>query len=175
MTQVINFAQLLRPVGQMLEPLKLESFSLKIDDSGVYVSGRKREERPTSPVPEVSLRVVWQALRRKQPEPASEAQPSSGVLELRYAQDDIERMDTEEQSKRTGAGGTPEAHTLSQILRAVGGYVDQKGGRLLEVRKAEDEVTIEYESALRKKMTEQFTVASLYDYWVKMYLRRKKS
>jgi hypothetical protein len=175
MTQVINFAQLLRPVGQMLEPLKLESFSLKIDDSGVYVSGRKREERPTSHVPEVSLRVVWQALRRKQPEPANEAQPSSGVLELRYTQDDIERTDTEEQSKRAGASGTPEAHTLSQILRAVGGYVDQKGGRLLEVRKAGDEVTIEYESALRKKMTEQFTVASLYDYWVKMYLRRKKS
>jgi len=175
MTQVINFAQLLRPVGQMLEPLKLESFSLKIDDSGVHVSGRKREERPPSSVAEVSLRVVWQALRRKQPEPAREAQPSSGVLELRYTQDDIDRMDTEEQSKRAGAGGTPEAHTLSQILRAVGGYVDQKGGRLLEVRKAGEEVTIEYESALRKTMTEQFTVASLYDYWVKMYLRRKKS
>jgi len=175
MSQVINFAQLLRPVGQMLEPLKLESFTLKIDDSGVYVSGRKREERPPSPVPEVSLRVVWQALRRKPPEPASEPQPSSGLLELRYTVDDIERMDNEEQSKRKNAGSTPEAHALSQILRAVGGYVDQKGGRLLEFRKAADEVTIEYESALRKKMTEQFTVASLYDYWVKMYLRRKKS
>lgn len=175
MTPVINFAQLLRPVGQMLEPLKLESFSLKITDSGVYVSGRRRDEPSPPLVPEVSLRVVWQALRRKQPEAAAEPRPSSGVLELRYTQDDIERMDSEEQSKRTGAGGTPEAHTLSQILRAVGGYVDQKGGSLLEVRKAEDEVTIEYESALRKKMTEQFTVASLYDYWVKMYLRRKKS
>jgi hypothetical protein len=175
MAQVINFAQLLRPVGQMLEPLKLESFSLKIDDSGVYVSGRKRAERPPSPVPEVSLRVVWQALRRKPPDPASEAQPSSGLLELRYTVGDIERRDDEEQSKRKDAGGTPEAHALPQILRAVGGYVDQKGGRLLEVRKAADDLTIEYESALRKKMTEQFTVASLYDYWVKMYLRRKKS
>jgi hypothetical protein len=84
-------------------------------------------------------------------------------------------MDREEQSKRKEAGGTPEAHALSQLLRAAGGYVDQKGGKLLEVRKANDEVTIEYESALRKKMTEQFTVSALYDYWVKMYLRRKKS
>jgi hypothetical protein len=26
----------------------------------------------------------------------------------------------------------------------------------------------------KKKLTEQFTVASLYDYWVKMYMRRKE-
>jgi hypothetical protein len=176
MTQVINFAQLLRPVGQMLEPLKLESFSLKIDDGGVYLSGRKREERRLPPpIPEVSLRVVWQALRRKAPEPASQTQPSSDLLDVRYTVDEIERRDIEERSQRKDPGGTPEAHALSQILRAVGGYVDQKGGRLLEVRKAAGEVTIEYESALRKKMTEQFTVASLYDYWVRMYLRRKKS
>jgi hypothetical protein len=56
----------------------------------------------------------------------------------------------------------------------VGGYVDQKGGRLLRVTKAKEDITIEYESALRKPMTERFTVASLYDFWVKMYLRRKQ-
>lgn len=175
MANVINFAQLLRPVGQMLEPLNLESFSLKIADSGVQVSGKKSAQQPPPRAPEVSLRVVWQALRRKEPEPAREPQPSSGLLELRYTAEDITRMDREEQSKRKEAGGTPEAHALSQLLRAAGGYVDQKGGKLLEVRKTNDEVTIEYESALRKKMTEQFTVSALYDYWVKMYLRRKKS
>jgi hypothetical protein len=84
-------------------------------------------------------------------------------------------MDAAERAKRTAAGSTPEAHKLSQILRAAGGYVDQKGGRLLEVRKSFDDITIEYESALKKKMTEKFTVAGLYDFWVKMYLRRKKT
>lgn len=175
MSRVINFAQLLRPVGQMLEPLKLESFTLKIDDSGIYVSGRKRDEPQSPPAQEVSLRVVWQALRRKSPESTSQPQPSSGLLELRYSPDDIDRMDIAEQSKRRGGGAIPEAHALPQLLRALGGYVDQKGGRLLEVKKIGDEVTLEYETALRKRMTEQFTVASLYDYWVKMYLRRKKS
>jgi hypothetical protein len=171
----INFSQLLRPVGQMLEPVKLESFTLKIDDVSVYVSGRKQEESKPPPVRDVSLRVVWQALRRKRTEPAAELQPSSGIIELRYTPEDIERMDAQGKSNRMGGSGTPEAHTLSQLLRAVGGYVDQKGGRLLEIKKINDEITVEYESALRKKLTETFTVAGLYDYWVKMYLRRKKS
>jgi hypothetical protein len=168
----LSFSQLLRPVGQMLEPLKIESFSLKIEDGGVHVRAQKREERQP-PTHEVSLRVVWQTFRRQKPQPVKQPEGPSGVLELHYTRDDIERIDAEEQAKRKGTGGTPEAHALSQIFRAVGAYVDQKGGRLLEFRKVNDEITIEYESALKKKLTEQFTVASLYDYWVKLYKRRR--
>jgi hypothetical protein len=170
----VTFSQLLRPVGQMLEPLQIESFSLKIEDSGgVHVSAQKREERRPPPAPEVSLRVVWQTFRRHKPEPVKEPESPSGVLELHYTRDDIARIDAEEQARRKGTGGTPEAHALSQIFRAVGAYVDQKSGKLLAFSKANDEITIEYESALKKKLTEQFTVASLYDYWVKMYKRRR--
>ena len=82
-------------------------------------------------------------------------------------------MDSEGQKKRTGEPGSPEAHTLSQILRAVGAFVDQKQGNLSSVTKDGQDITIEYESALKRSMTEKFTVASLYDYWVKMYLRRR--
>ena len=156
-----------------MEPMQLESFSLRIEAEGIAVRAEKRQEKQTAP-PEVSLRVVWQAIRRKKTEPVSEPQPMSGVLELHYSSDEITRADTEGQSRRNAAGGTPEAHTLSQILRAVGGYVDQKGGRLVGVTKGHDEITIEYDSALNKKMIEQFTVATLYDYWVKMYMRRKQ-
>jgi hypothetical protein len=173
MSLELNFSQLLRPVGQMLEPLQIESFSLKVEDSGgVHVSAQKREERRPS-TPEVSLRVVWQTFRRHKPEPVKEPESPSGVLELHYTRDDIARMDAEEQSKRKGTGGAPEAHALSQIFRAVGAYVDQKRGKLLAFSKANDEIIIEYESALKKKLREQFTVASLYDYWVKMYKRRR--
>jgi hypothetical protein len=173
MPEVFSYAQLLRPVGQILEPMQMETFSLRIESGGVAVHGERREVKQTAAPQEVSLRVVWQSLRRKKTEPVSEPQPSHGVLELHYTADDIVRADTEGQAQRKSAAGTPEAHTLSQILRAVGGYVDQKGGRLTGVTKGREEVTIEYDSALNKKMIEQFTVASLYDYWVKMYMRRK--
>jgi hypothetical protein len=166
----LNFSQILRPVGQMLEPLQIESLSLRVDEGGVSVRAQKRET-PAPPAGEVSLRVTWQLFRRKKPEP--EAQPSSGTLELRYTQDDIARMDTEGQTKRKGGGGSPEAHTLSQILRAVGAFVDQKQGRLLGVTIEGQDIAIEYDSALKRTLVEKFTVASLYDYWVKMYLRRR--
>jgi len=83
-------------------------------------------------------------------------------------------METEGQSRRQGAGGRPEAHALSQVLRAVGAFVDQKQGRLTSVKMASQDITIEYESALKQNVTEKFTVATLYDYWVKMYLKRRQ-
>lgn len=168
-----NFSRLLRPVGQMLEPLHIDSFSLKIEETGVSVHAKKREE-PQQQAPNVSVRISWQMFRRKTAEPPAEPQPSSGALEIHYTHDDIARMDTEGQTKRKGVGASPEAHDLSQILRAVGAFVDQKQGRLLGVTKDAQDITIEYESALKRNLTEKFTIASLYDYWVKMYLRRRQ-
>lgn len=169
----LNFAQILRPVGQILEPLQLESFSLKIEEGGVSVQAQKREQR-VQPAAEISLRVTWQLFRRKKTAAAAEPQPSSGVLELHYTREDIARMESEGQSRRQAAGGQPEAHALSQILRAVGAFVDQKQGRLTSIKMAGQDITIEYESALRQNLTEKFTVATLYDYWVKMYLKRRQ-
>jgi hypothetical protein len=173
MSQVSNYAQLLRPVGQVLEALKVESFSLTIESTGVHVIAQKKAEKQ-SPAPELSLRGAWQSLRGQKAEPVRQPEATSGVLELHYSQSDIERIDTEERSMRTGKGVSSEAHALPEVLRAVGGYVDQKGGQVLAVKKEKQDVTIEYESALRKNIIEQFTLASLYDYWVKMYMRRKQ-
>jgi hypothetical protein len=166
-----SFSQLLRPVGQMLESLQIESFSLKVEDQGVAVFA-ERPETPT-PAPNLSLKVSWQIFRRKKAEPEPEPQPSSGSLELHYSHEDIARVDSEGQTRRSGKAGSPEAHTLSQILRAVGAFVDQKQGRLLGVTKDGHDLSIEYESVFKRASIEKFTVASLYDYWVKMYLRRR--
>jgi hypothetical protein len=156
----------------MLEPLQIDSFSLQVEDRGIAVYAKK-QERPRVPAPDVSLKVSWQIFRRKTAEPAQEPQPSSGTLEIHYTHEDIARMDSEGQSKRSAMAGSPEAHKLSQILRAVGAFVDQKQGHLLSVIKDGQDISVEYESALKRNMTEKFTVASLYDYWVKMYLRRR--
>jgi len=171
MSSDFSFSQLLRPVGQMLEPLQIESFSLKVQEGGVAVYAEKHET--PQPAPNVSLKVSWQIFRRKKNEPERDPQPSSGTLEIHYTHEDIARMDTEGQSKRTGAPGSPEAHSLSQILRAVGAFVDQRQGKLLGVTKEGQDISIEYESALKHDLVEKFTIASLYDYWVKMYLRRR--
>jgi len=174
MAQGFSLSQLLRPVGQMLEPLNLESFALRVDSEMVSVQAQKRVERQPPPSQEMSLRVVWQALRQKKPEPQEEPKPTSGVVELNYTRDEIARIDNEGKSKRKETGGRPDAHALSQILRAVGAYVDQKQGKFISVTKDGQELRIEYESLSKQPMTESFTVSSLYDFWIKMYLRRRE-
>jgi len=174
MAQEFNLSQLLRPVGQMLETLNLESFSLRVDSEKVSIQGQKRVERQAPPAPEMSLRVVWQALRQKKPEPQEAAKPTSGVIELNYTRDEIARIDDEGKLKRKETGGRPDAHALSQILRAVGAYVDQKQGKFISVTKDDQELRIEYESLSKQPMIESFTVSSLYDFWIKMYLRRRE-
>jgi hypothetical protein len=164
---------MLRPVGQMLEPLQIDSFSLHVEESGVSVHAQKPEERPAEPSG-VSLRVSWQIFRRKKAVPDEAPQPTSGLLELHYGYDEIARMDEEAQMRRQGSGRSSDARTLSQILRAIGAFVDQKQGRLLSVTKEGQDISIAYESALKRPMTEKFTVASLYDFWVKLYLRRRE-
>jgi hypothetical protein len=173
MPPAFNFSQLLRPIGQMLEPLQIDSFSLNVEESGVSVHAQKRDDPPAQPEG-ISLRVSWQIFRKKKPVPDQTPQPTSGLLELHYSYDEIARMDKEAQTRRQGARGSSEAHTLSQILRAIGAFVDQKQGRLLSVTKDGQDISIEYESALKRNLTEKFTVASLYDFWVKMYLRRRE-
>jgi hypothetical protein len=170
----VNCAQWLRPVGQLLEPLGVESFALQVERDGVAIRAGKPIARQAPPPQEVSLRAVWQALRGQKSEPKREPQPRWETVELHYTHDDIARMDSEAKSRRSAAGNRAEAHALAQILRAVGAFVDQKQGRLIGVTKEGQEIAIEYESAMRQNLREKFTVASLYDYWVKMYLRRRE-
>lgn len=174
MAEHSNYAQLLRPIGQMLEGLGVESFTLKVDGDDFLVRGRKREE-PLTPMPEKPLQVVWRLLRRKAPEPEKTPAPTSNVVELRYTREEVARMDSAGQSRRSGPGASPEPHAVSQILRAVGAFIDQKEGQLLGVSKEEQNITVEYRSSLNANVSQEFTIASLYDFWVRMYLRRKRA
>jgi hypothetical protein len=173
MAEATFYSQILRPVGQMLESLGVESFALQLEGDEVLVKGQKKLAPSRPPAPEVSLKVVWQMLRGKQAEQSPAPRPTSGAVELRYNRDDISRTEAEGRNRRKAAGGGPEPHSLSQILRAVGAFVDEKSGRLLAVKKDGLEITFEYESTLGRNMSEKFSVASLYDYWVKMYLKRR--
>lgn len=173
MAQEFSLSQLLRPVGQMLEPMSVDSFALRVESGGVKVRAQKRAEPKATPPPELSLRVVWQSLRGKKAEPQDEPKPSSGLVELSYTHEDIARIDSEGRAKRKETGGKPDAHAISQVLRAIGAYVDQKQGQLLSVTKDGQELKVEYNSLSKQTITENFTVSSLYDFWIKMYLRRR--
>jgi hypothetical protein len=142
----------------------MESFSLTMEGDTVVVHGRKHRDQT---VGDLSPRGFWQLLRSNRTADVDKWE----VVELRYTPEQLIHMDDEGRSKR-GNLGSPDAHSASQIVRAVGAYVDQKQARLMSVRKDEEKIEIEYESPLRGKVTDDFTVATLYEYWVRMYLKR---
>jgi hypothetical protein len=142
----------------------MESFSLTMEGDTVIVRGRKYRNQA---VDNLSQRGFWQLFRSNR---AAEVDQWESV-ELRYTPEQLSHMDDEGRSKR-GNLGSPDAHSASQIIRAVGAFVDQKQARLMSVRKDKEEIEIEYESPLKGRVTENFTVATLYEYWVRMYLKR---
>ncbi len=142
----------------------MESFSLTMEGDTVIVRGRKRKDQA---VDNLSRRGFWQLLRSNRTAEVDEWES----VELRYTPEQLSHMDDEGRSKR-GNLGSPDAHSASQIVRAVGALVDQKEARLMSVRKNEEKIEIEYESPLKGRVNEGFTVATLYEYWVKMYLKR---
>ena len=146
---------------------------MTIASTGVHVIAQKKAEKQSAE-PELSLRVAWQSFADKRPSwPAGpRLLPGRWSCIIRNPTSNVSIQRSSRSAKARVLSS--EAHSLPEILRAVGGYVDQKGGQVLAVKKENQDVTIEYQSALKKKIVEQFTVASLYDYWVKMYMRRKQ-
>ncbi len=165
----ITYAQLLRPVGQARESQRIETFTVTIEGEDVLVEGRKRTELQRESTP---LGGFWQIFRGGSKEPALAEQPAWESVVKRYTPADLQAMEEAAQIKRGTGSGTPDAHSPSQILRAVGNFVDQKQGRLLSLSKEDQNIAIEYESASKRTVSEKFTVSSLYDYWVRMYLKR---
>ena len=166
-----NYSQLLRSIGQVLESLGVQSFVVTVEGDDFSVRGRKPH-----PGQEKSLRAIWRLLSGANSSSSGKVIPSSGEIELRYTAEDIARMDAEGRKRRkvNAPGEAPESYSTAQVLRSCGAFVDLKQGRILAVKKEDQNIAIDYESAQGEKTSHQFTVASLYDFYVKMYLKRKK-
>jgi hypothetical protein len=142
----------------------MQSFSLTMDGDAVLVRGHKHRDQA---IDRSSSRGFWRLLRSSRTPEVDEQE----TVELRYTPEQLRHMDEEGRSKR-GDLSSPNAHSVSQVVRAVGALVDQKQARLLSVRKGEQKIEIEYESPLKGRVTEEFTAATLYEFWVRMYLKR---
>jgi hypothetical protein len=147
----------------------MESFSVTIEGSDIVVRGHQ-PMKPQEASLGLSLKSLWRLLAGGDSEPAP-PQPFAAV-ELRYTPAEVVRLDAERKNQRRSSAGAPEPHSLSQILRAAGSFVDQKEGRLLAVTKEGPKINLVYESAAKSMLSEQFSVSELYDFWVKMYLKR---
>jgi len=168
--ETLNCSQMLRAIGQLLEALNIESFTLRVDDNDVLVRDRFPRRNREIKVSE-SLVSAWNSIRARDSR-FEDSFHETGVLQFRVAQEDAALLEHDGQERRQNSDKVPELGAPSQILRDVGGIIEHKRGRLLEVSKHDQDIHFEFELPSREIVTERFTVSSLYDYWVTMYLKR---
>jgi hypothetical protein len=139
-----DYSAALRCIGQALEKQKIEIFDLKYDGNEFW-------------------------LQCGDPNP-----PHLVPIELRYSSDDIETLDREGKAKRGGSFKMVDFDGLPETLRALGKYVDDKGGHLLRIcnsglAASNSAVKLEYETSAGNVEAEELSKASIYQTMMQMY------
>lgn len=93
-------------------------------------------------------------------------------LQLHFTPQDIESFEVQGRARRADANGMANASSLSQVLRCLGAYLNQKRARLLKLTREADILSLEYESSMGILTKESFHVSGMYDMWVRRYLQR---
>ena len=169
-------SQSLRAIGQDLEARHVKAFDLERQNDEYCVRVRKQTPPPESSPPTKLSGSVFRAARLRFREPAPKKENfTASATELRYPPEDIDRLEHEGQARRRNRDGMPDPHSLSQLLRAVGGDINRRAVHLLAISWREESVSIVYRTAEGRRELDNFRlVDSIYDLWVHMYLRRCK-
>lgn len=175
-----GYERVLRAVGQGLERYSLESFEMTPDGNAFSVRGKVvpavSENTDELSASQSASRSSWGSMPNRAESGNARAQSGAPVasseLHLYFTLQDIQSFETEGQSRRANSNGMANASSLSQLLRCLGAYLNQKRARLLKLTREEELLSLEYETSLGSHMKESFSVTGIYDMWVRMYLQR---
>jgi hypothetical protein len=174
----ICYEHILRAIGQGLESLSLEAFDLEVVDDSFSIQGtptRKESEKPTiAPLNafKKAFLSICHASKKSAPSSTS-AGRDAACLQLRFTQADIDRLERDGQAQRSNWERSPLSHSLPQVLRTVGWYVDHKKGELKKLSSSGEMLTVTYIGLLGTHKVESLTLLQIYDMWVHLYKRRK--
>ena len=175
----MGYAQRLRAIGQALEILKIDGFEMELSGEDVFVLGsvpRTQRELLLDQCSAEQLQTVWGSLPRQGEERGTRQgldEPGDLLrMQLCYTAEDVARLDKEGRSRRGKSASVGDAWSLSQILRSIGAYLNQKRARLRKITREADNLAVEYETSVGSKMKETLAIKDLYDLWVRMYLQR---
>ena len=176
MAEMRGYAQPLRAIGPALEVLYMQNFEMEPVGDDFFVSGHMPVDLLNSPSSAEKLRTIWGALSST----GDGLEEKDGRwdlamlsrIELIYTALDVERLEEEGRSRRGNSSQTVDAASLSQVLRCIGAYLNQKRARLCKIMRQIDCVIVEYETSLGSRIKETLTAKDLYDLWVRMYMQR---
>ncbi len=174
----MNYAHPLRAIGQALEMLELDNFYVEPDGKCFRVCWQVPIANFTdNAVEESVVRHVW-GLRPGQSfaEIGRDNLKRRAVTrrELRYSPEDVDRLDLAGKAHRHRDPIGDRDTRLSQLLRALGEYLNQKNARLLRILRSGESVTVEFKTAAGETGEERFTFSELTEITVSMYSRRTR-
>jgi hypothetical protein len=175
------YEHILRAIGQGLESLSLEAFDLEVVGDTFSVQGtpiRKESEKPTitplNAFKKAFLSICHTPKKFAPSEPPAESVPGpSGLLRLQFTRADIDKLERDGQALRSDWERSPLSHSLPQVLRTVGWYVDHKQGQLQKISRNGETVTVFYTGSLGTEKVETLALMQIYDMWVHLYKQRK--
>jgi hypothetical protein len=166
-------SQSLRAIAQDLEARHVKAFDLERQNDGYFVWVRTQTP-PDEPPSKLARAVPWTNRLRFWHHPVMQEDFRAHAIQLRYSLEDVDRLEHEGQARRNDANGMPDARSLSQLLRAIGGHVSRSGVELLAISWREESVSVVYKTSQGRREMDTFRLDSIYDLWVHMYLRRSK-
>ncbi len=171
MLNELGYAGLLRPIGQTLDHLRIESFTVTSDDDGFLVRDKTRNRTQLTPR-ERSFLTELSATHAASYDKRDALRLASGIFEWHLTNADIERLEIVGRERRRDTDQAPDSHSVSQILRMVGEMIDNRRGRLVSVSKVDNLVTVEFLSSSGQLISENYTLAMIYNFWVRAYKKR---
>lgn len=166
----LSYADELRALGQALEKQGLVSFELQAKGGDYLVRGlapSTQEARPylLGGMEEMVASTLW-----------GKSVPPTQLSEVVYQfpPERIRQLHRDGRKKRVYGEQTPDPCRLSQLLRSTGCYLDRKLGISLSGIVVKDRwVTVSYVTAEGRIERTKAALDFFYDYWIKMYLRRR--
>lgn len=172
----VDYSKILRVIGQALASLQPEAYDIVCYRSCYLIRGLIKEPKDR----ERKIRALPSFLRlwNRTEQTTASALPnlrSQMNVELLYTLADLKCLDQEGKARRRDPNGMPEPYGLPTVLRGVGTYLNRKNdARLLLASGQDDAVGLLYETSTGARKVEEYPVSTLYDLWVKTYLKRKQ-
>lgn len=153
----LSYALALRAIGQSLEAQQTKDFDLSVIETGFVV----RENKPRY--------LKWRRTIR-----TNGVEKALDLSDVHFSVDDIARLNQSGKERRQTPAQTPDFYVLSQTLRTVGGFVDRRGFRLLDLSRRSSKLILRLEQSEGRRLIETHTIASLHNIFVAMFFDRQK-
>ena len=154
-----SYSQTFRAIGQSLEEVGVENFSLFWRDNRFVLRGTRV----------VAVRRGWFTLPFER-----SRKPVHKKIEIHYLKKSLLWLQIRGEGMRKRPDQTPDYFRLSQTLRTVGAYIDNLTLSFLSLTLSSGTFTLEFQQRDGRKRVEEHGVGSFENYFLHTYLRARK-